>query len=47
MYPSFLIKMESRTPKYLRLCKTAKELNVLGDFKLLGLMHRTKWQSDE
>ena len=39
--------MESRTPKYLRLCRTASELNNLGDFLLFGLIHLTKWQSQE
>jgi len=42
MYPNFLIKIESRTPRYLKLCKTASEVNNLGDFELLGLMHLTK-----
>lgn len=47
MYPNFLIKIESSTPKYRRLCRTASEVNIRGDLKLLGLMHLTKWQSEE
>lgn len=39
--------IESRTPKYLNDCKTAYELNNFGDFLEFGLMHLTKWQSQE
>lgn len=39
--------MESRTPRYLKLCRTASEVNIFGDLKLFGFMHLTKWQSDE
>lgn len=47
MYPNLRIKIESRTPKYLKLCNTASEVNIFGDLKLFGLIHRTKWQSEE
>lgn len=47
MYPSFLIMIESSTPKYLKDCKTAYELNSFADFLELGFIHRTKWQSHE
>lgn len=39
--------IESRTPRYLKDCKTASELNNLGDFLEFGFMQRTKWQSQE
>ena len=47
MYPSFLIMMESRTPRYRKLCRTAYELKSFGAFLLFGLIHLTKWQSHE
>jgi hypothetical protein len=34
--------IESRTPRYLKDCKTASELNNLGDFLEFGFMQRTK-----
>lgn len=39
--------IESKTPRYLKDCKTASELNNFGDFLAFGFMHRTKWQSQE
>ncbi len=47
MYPSLRIRIESRTPRYRRLCSTASELKVFGAFLLFGFMHLTKWQSEE
>ncbi len=47
MNPNLRIIIESKTPKYLRLCNTASELNNFADFLLFGFMHLTKWQSHE